>query len=72
MDILTHYSKFKQLEILARAERSSTLRKLKVKPEFELLEMLGKAQAKRQSRLETWIKIAINSQRSRENALSLT
>ena len=70
--ILKHYSKFKQLDISARMERNVTLRKLKVKPEHELEEMLVKAEGKKQSRLVTWIKIAINSQRSREKALPLT
>ena len=69
--ILKHYSKFKQLDISARMERNVTLRKLKVKPEHELEEMLVKAEGKKQSRLVTWIKIAINSQRSREKALPL-
>lgn len=70
--ILKHYSKFKQLDISARMERNITLRKLKVKPEHELEIMLEQAQSKSQSRLVTWIKIALNSQRSREKALPLT
>lgn len=70
--ILEHYSKFKQLDISARMERNITLRKLKVKPEHELIEMLEKAERKKQSRLVLWIKLAINSHRSREKALPLT
>ena len=70
--ILKHYSKFKQLDISARMERNITLRKLKVKPEHELTEMLVKAEGQHQSRLVVWIKMAINSHRSREKALPLT